>query len=58
MPVCECSSKSGRNSTLPFGVQVKHAIQIKTNIGNKGPAFAGISILREVPAVFALATEV
>lgn len=58
MPVCECSRKIGCNSTMPFGVQVKHAIQIKTNIGNKGPAFAGISILCEVPAVFALATEV
>lgn len=43
---------------LPFSVQVKHAIQIKTNIGNKGPALPGISILSEVPAVFAVATEV
>lgn len=58
MSVCECSSKSGCNFTLPFSVQVKHAIQIKTNIGNKGPALPGISILSEVPAVFAVATGV
>jgi len=52
------SSNSGGNSTLPFTVQVKDAIQIKTNIGNKGPALPGISIVSEVPAVFAVATEV